>query len=72
MPIDVSPVSVPHLMALARGVVCQGDLRCFYCGAPCDGSNSVAEHIKETFTELRAGSPYGEAVDPLAGSTSLG
>ena len=24
------------------------------------------------FTELRAGSPYGEAVDPLAGSTSLG
>lgn len=37
-------------MALAHGTVCRGEFRCFYCGAPCDGSRLVQKHVKATFT----------------------
>jgi len=42
--------TVPELMALAHGIACRGDHRCYYCGAPCDGSHGVAEHVKPSFT----------------------
>jgi hypothetical protein len=42
--------SVPSLFAIASGLGCTGPLRCFFCGAPCDGSLSASEHVKDSFT----------------------
>lgn len=48
---DGPPVhSASHLLALAFGRDCVGPLRCFYCGAPADGSNPTSVHVKDTFT----------------------
>lgn len=44
--------TVPHLLAIAHGKECLGDHPCFYCGAPCDGSNPVADYVKSSFTAL--------------------
>lgn len=41
--------SVPHLFAAANGVTLAGDQRCFYCGAPADGSHAAKEYVKDSF-----------------------
>jgi CRISPR type IV-associated protein Csf1 len=45
-----SVISVPHLFAAAHGIVCAGDLRCFFCGAPCDGSRPSSQYVLDSFT----------------------
>jgi len=56
-------VSAPHLYAAAHGVACEGLSRCFYCGAPCDGTHSTREHVKDTFTAWSSvAAPASEAV----------
>lgn len=45
----MSPVSVPHLFAMAVGVKCAGSHRCFYCGAPAAENRPVGEHVKSSF-----------------------
>lgn len=42
--------TVPELLAEAHGIACEGPHPCFFCGAPCDGSNPVGEHVKDSFT----------------------
>lgn len=42
--------TAPHLLAIAHGGDCVGDHPCFYCGAPCDGSNPVKQYVAPTFT----------------------
>lgn len=42
--------SAPHLFATAHGLECVGSLRCFYCGAPCDNTNTVADYVRDSFT----------------------
>lgn len=44
--------TVPALMALVHGQQCVGDERCFYCGAPADGSYPKSQHVKSSFTGL--------------------
>ncbi len=43
--------SVPHLLAMAFGEDCVGEERCALCGAPADGSRTVKEWIKSSFTD---------------------
>lgn len=55
--------SASHLLALAHGRDCVGDLACFYCGAPADGTHSTADHVKDTFTAWsQASSPHSSCV----------
>lgn len=42
--------SVPHLFASAHGITCEGELRCFYCAAPADGSRPSAQYVLDSFT----------------------
>lgn len=42
--------SVPALYALAHGERCDGPLRCYYCGAPCDGTFPAGAYVKDSFT----------------------
>lgn len=44
------PRSVPHLFARAAGSDCIGPLRCFYCGAPCDGAYPALAYVRDSFT----------------------
>lgn len=46
----MNPRSVPELYAIAYGQACQGLLRCYYCGAACDGSHSAADYVRDSFT----------------------
>lgn len=56
-------VSAPHLYAAAHGVACEGLSRCFFCGAPCDGTHSTREHVKDTFTAWSSvAAPASDAV----------
>lgn len=41
---------MPELFARALGAACSGPLRCFYCGAACDGGLTAAVHVKDSFT----------------------
>lgn len=42
--------SIPELLAASHGIACKGPHRCFYCGAPCDGTSSVKEYVAKSFT----------------------
>lgn len=46
----MSIISTPALIGMAIGKPPQGPHRCFYCGADCEESNSVDDHVKDTFT----------------------
>lgn len=46
----MTPVSVPHLFALASGLDCSGPERCLFCAAPCGRDHPSGDYLRDSFT----------------------